>query len=302
MLWLIVTIVAYFILAAVFLVDKYLLTSSIPNARAYAFYIGILGIGVLVFAPFVDLYFLNPSDMFLAFVSGATFLFGIFWFFKGLKKFETSRMIPAVGGLLPIFTILLIYLISWGRETLAPQQILAFFLLIGGSVLITMEKASIFSWKSMKFAIVAAFFLSVSFVSAKFVYLNYPFLLSLIWIKLGGALFSLIFLFDADLRSSLFQKRMAVKRKTAVIFFAGQAAGAAANMLQNWSIALAPLIYVAFINALQGAQYGFLFLLTILFSLKFPRILKEELNRQAVIQKSMALLLLGAGLAMLALI
>ncbi len=302
MLWLIVIIVAYFILAAVFLVDKYLLTSSIPNARAYAFYIGILGMGVLIFVPFIDFYFLNPSDIFLAFVSGAAFLFGIFWFFKGLKKFEATRMVPAVGGLLPIFTILLIYLLSWGREALTLKQILAFFMLVGGSVLITVEKSPVFSWKSMKFSIVAAFFLAVSFVSAKFVYLNYPFLLSLIWIKFGGVLFSLIFLFDADLRNSLFQKRMGVKRKTAVIFFAGQAAGAAANMLQNWSIALAPLIYVAFINALQGVQYVFLFFLVILFSIKFPRILKEELNREVVIQKSAALLLLGAGLVLLTLI
>jgi len=300
--WLIVAIIAYFILAAVFLVDKYLLTSSIPNARVYAFYIGILGMGVLIFVPFIDFYFLNPSDIFLAFVSGAAFLIGIFWFLGGLKKFETSRMVPAVGGLLPIFTILLIYLLSWGGEALALKQILAFFMLVGGSVLITIEKSPVFSWRSMKFSIVAAFFLAVSFVSAKFVYLNYPFLLGLIWIKLGGVLFSLIFLFDADLRSSLFQKKMEVKRKTAVVFFAGQAAGAAANMLQNWSIALAPFIYVAFINALQGVQYGFLFLLTILFSLKFPRILKEEFNREVVIQKSAALLLLGAGLALLTLI
>lgn len=301
MLWLILSIAAYFILAVVFLVDKYLLTSAIPNARVYAFYIGILGIGVLILMPFTNFYVLAAGDIFLSFLSGAAFLAGIFWFFKGLKNFEASRIVPAVGGFLPIFTFLLLYLFAQERESLNFGQSFAFIMLVAGSILITLEKSTIFSLQSIKVSVIAAFLLAISFVAAKFVYLNHPFLLALIWIKLGGVIFALVFLFDREVRNSLWPKKLKISRKTAVLFFGGQAAGAFANLLQNWAVALAPLLYVAFINALQGVQYVFLLVLAVLLSWKFPQILQEELRGGAIVQKITAILFLGIGLSFLAL-
>ena len=82
MLWLIVTILAYLILAVVFLVDKYLLVGPIPNSKLYAFYIGLLGLAALVLVPFIGFYFPEPFEGLLAFISGAAFVYGIFWFFR----------------------------------------------------------------------------------------------------------------------------------------------------------------------------------------------------------------------------
>ena len=44
MLWLIVAVCSYLILAVVLLVDKHLLVSSIPSPKVFAFYVGVLGI------------------------------------------------------------------------------------------------------------------------------------------------------------------------------------------------------------------------------------------------------------------
>jgi len=71
-------------------------------------------------------------------------------------------------------------------------------------------------------------------------------------------------------------------------------------VLQNWAVALAPLIYLAFINALQGVQYVFLLIFTAFLSLKLPQILKEEISRKIISQKIIAILLIGGGLAILA--
>ncbi|MDP3990881.1 MAG: hypothetical protein Q8P63_01125 [Candidatus Nealsonbacteria bacterium] len=300
MLWLIVIIAAYFILAAVFLVDKYLLVSTIPNHKVYAFYVGILGISVLLLIPFIDFYVLKPSYLLLSFISGASFLLGLFWFFKGLKLFEPSRIVPAVGGILPISTFLLVYLFSGGKEVLGFWEISAFLLLILGSVLITYEKSKRISLKSLQISLLAAIFLAVSFVTAKYVYLEYPFLLGLIWTRLGGVLLAFIFLLSPQLRKELFRQKTVIQKNTVVIFLSSQAAGAGANVLQNWAIALAPLAYLAFINALQGVQYAFLLVLAVLISIKFPKILREEVSKEAVLQKLVAILFIGAGLAMLA--
>lgn len=91
------------------------------------------------------------------------------------------------------------------------------------------------------------------------------------------------------------------QKKTFGLFAANQVAGAGASLLQNWAIALAPLAYLSIINALQGVQYAFLFILTTVFSLKFPQIIKERISRKIIIQKIIAILLIGVGLILFSL-
>jgi len=300
MLWLLVTILAYLILAIVFLADKYLLVGPIPNPKVYTFYIGALGILVLILAPFVGFYIPELSQIILSLLSGALFIYGIFWLNRALRLFETSRVIPAIGGILPIFSFLIICIFSGGKEIFTIWEFLAFILLIFGSVLIVYEKAKI-SLKNLRISAIAAFFLALSFVLAKYVYMAQPFWSGYIWIRIGGFLMAMSFLSAQEVRNELFKVKMNFSKKTAVIFLLNQAAGASANILQNWAIALAPLACVAIINALQGVQYVFLLMFAVLLSLKFPQILKEEISRETIFQKIFAILLIGMGLAILAL-
>jgi len=321
MLWFLVAISAYLILAVVFLVDKYLLTGSILNPRVYAFYVGTLGILVLILAPFVGFYIPEKSQIALSLLAGAIFVYGLFWFYKTLQLFEPSRAVPAIGGLTPLFTLGLIYLFSWGKEILSFFEILAFIFLISGSVLINLKKEKLINLKSFKFSALTALLLSLSFVLIKYVYLAQPFWNGFIWKSIGGFLMAIcFFIFFPEIKKEIFKNRvprsgMKVEKnakrslterekfpkKTTAIFVTNQAAGAGANVLQNWAIALAPLAYVAVINALQGIQYVFLLILTVLISLKFPQIIKEEISRKIILQKIFAILLIGGGLAILTL-
>jgi len=314
MSWFLVAVSAYLILAIVFLVDKYLLVGPIPNPKVYTFYVGTLGILVLILAPFVGFYIPELSQIILSLLAGALFIYGIFWLNYALRLFEASRVIPAIGGILPIFSFLLIYIFSGGKEIFTIWEFLAFILLIFGGVLIVYpsaekggeeqmffdyEKAKI-SLKSLRISATAAFFLALSFVLAKYVYMAQPFWSGYIWIRIGGFLMAMSFLFAQGVRDELFKVKMNFPKKTAVIFLSNQAAGASANILQNWAIALAPLICVSIINALQGMQYVFLLMFTIFLSLKSPQLLKEEISKKILFQKIIAILLIGAGLTLLA--
>lgn len=301
MLWLITAVAAYFILAGVFLVDKHLLSSSIPNPKVYSFLVGILGILTLALIPFVNFQVPDIFQIVLSLSAGASFIYGIFWFYKGLKFFEPSRIVPAVGGILPIFTFLFVFFISGGKETLQSWVFFAFILSILGSILINYDSSKKFSSKSLFFSIIAAFFLALSFVLTKYVYLGQPFWSGFVWTKIGGVLMGSFFFFSSEVRKELFKKnKQGSSQKAGIIFLLNQGAGAIANILQNWSIALAPLAYVAVVNALQGTQYAFLLILAVFLSIKFPQILKEEVDRKAVLQKFIAILIISAGLAILA--
>ena len=300
--WLLITISSYLILAIVSLVDKYLLTSSIPNPKVYAFYVGILGILVFLLAPFTGFYIPEISQIILALLAGALYIYALFWFFKTLRLFETSRVVPAIGGIIPLFTFGLIYILSSGKEILSFPEIIAFVLLIFGSILITLERKKLISFRSFQFSVLTAFLFSLGLVLVKYVYLAQPFWNAFIWMRIGGFLLALgFFIFVPEIKKEIFKKREYFPKKTAVIFLSNQAAGAGANILQNWAIFLAPLIYVPIINALAGVQYVFIFTFAILFSLKFPKMLKEEVSKEIIFQKITAILLIGTGLVLLVL-
>lgn len=301
MLWLVVTISFYFILSVVFLVDKYLLSGAIASPKVYTFYVGALGILVLAIIPFVGFYIPSFSQIVLSLFAGAIFIYALFWFYKALNLFEASRIVPAISGLVPLFTFCLAFISSFGKEKLSSSGIIAFLLLIWGTFLMVFKKEKFINWKSFRISVICAFLLSLSFILLKHVYLVQPFWNGFIWTKIGGFLMALcFFVFTKEIKGEIFREKISFKKKTIGIFITNQVVGGVANILQNWAFFLVPLAYVAIVNALQGIQYVFLLIFTVFLSLKFPQILKEEISRGIISQKIAAILFIGAGLVILA--
>lgn len=171
MLWLIIAILSYFLFAVVVLVDKYLLAGLMPSPKVYTFYLGAFGILVLVLVPFGFL-IPQPWQIFLALLAGAFHILGVFVYLNALKNFETSRVVPAIGGLGPLFTFGLIYLLFSGKEILSFSGLIAFIFLLLGSIFISWEKSKKITLKSLQYSALAAFLFSLYFVLAKFVYLE----------------------------------------------------------------------------------------------------------------------------------
>lgn len=296
MLWLTVIILAYFLFSIVSLGDKYLLIGP-PNPKTYSFYVGVLGGLAIILIPFVGFYIPSIYEIVLSLLAGAIYLLAIFSIYQGLENFEASRIIPAIGGLVPIFTFLFVYAFSGGKEMLGPKEILAFILLVLGSVLVTYSPFKKIAFKSLKISAVAALFLSLTFVLSKYVYLALPFWTGFIWIRIGVLISALLLLFIKEVRQEVFTKRSSFNRKTGVIFLLNQLVGGGAFILQNWAIALAPLVFLSIINALQGVQYIFLFI----FTLFFLKTLGEETSKRIIMQKIFAIILILFGLIIIAL-
>jgi len=296
MLWLFITISAYFLFAITALLDKYLLLGP-PNPKIYSFYVGILSISALLLIPFVGFSIPNFSYIILSLTAGALFIGALFVLYTGLERFEASRIISAIGGILPLFTFILV-LLSGERQELSFLRILAFLFLISGSVLITFKKEKSVTLKSLSLSALAAFLFSLSFILTKFVYLSQPFWSGFIWMRIGGFLAALCFIFTPEVRKEIFTQKSSFKKKTGALFLFNQAIGSVAFVLQNWAIALVPLGFLTFITALEGTKYVFLLILTILASSRFPTLLKEEFSKSAIRQKLLAILLIIAGLVL----
>jgi len=300
MFWLIIVIISYLFFSLASLGDRYLLIGP-PNPKIYTFYVGVLGILVLILAPFVGFGFIPFYQTLLCLLTGFIFTFATFSLFKGLEDFEASRIIPAIGGLSPLFTLLLIYFFSEGKETLSFPAFLAFFFLVVGSVLITIEYGKRISLQSFKISCITAFLFSLYFVLAKYVYIFQPFWTGFIWIRIGAFITGIVFIFTKEVRKEIFKREFTFGRKTGIFFVFNQTVAAGASVLQNWAIALAGLVYLPIISALQGIQYFFLFVFSVLISWKFPHLLEERISKKIIIKKAIAIIIIALGLVILAL-
>lgn len=308
MLWLLFVILASFFYALVSLVDKYVLTNVNTRPAVLVFYIGVLGMLVFVLAPFVGFAVPPLPTLLLSAGSGFVFSLALLIFFSKLRIFEASRLVPAVGAFVPLFIFLFVFILSRGRETFSGVELAAFLLLVAGTVLISHKKGTSHTKASWQAALVAAFLFALSFVMAKYAYMGQSFWPVFMFMRFGGLAVSLGLLFLQEVRNELLGKgqngtgisfwEMPGKY---VIFLFGQVSGALGEVFRNGALFLVPLAMLPFVNALQGLQHVFLLVFASLLSWKFPHILKEETSKSSLLGKLAAVLLIGGGLALLAL-
>ena len=315
-MWIIVATLSYILLAVATVFDKYILTGPLQSPKIYTFLAGILGGVVFILIPFGFLEIPNLFIILFALLAGMMRIFMLLSLFSSLKKFEASRIIPILGGITPLFTLLLVFFLVGQSDIFSIENILAFVLLVAGTVVISLEGKNSVNRDSLVYATVTAFFFSLFFVFSKFVFDAQPFFSALIWLGFGYVATSLLFFFSAEVRAyvfgALFKKKKKIAKKepsqksrsfSAKIFLLivlSQIIGGGAIILQNFAISLVPFGLLAFVNALAGVQYLFLFFFALFLSMKFPQFLKEKISGGVILQKIISILLIGGGLALIA--
>lgn len=316
-MWLIVSLSAYFINAGVYVADKFLLSKKIHSSIAYAFYVGIwsvFNVGLLFFWPWTP----NLRELTIDLLAGFLFLITLVFWYKALHQSEASRVAPIVGALVPLFSFILSFVFL--GETLSRQQFLAFIILISGGVLISVKQTKVYLYKKVlnRFreiignivgeipassrptsrlivnSVVAAVFFACYYVLIKYIYIHQPFVGSFVYSRLGSFVGVILMLFVPDWRRLIFAQQKGAKTpKNLCFFLIVRLLAAAAFIMINWAISLGN---VAIVNALQGAQYLFLFLIILLISAKFPKVLKEQLGGGVFLQKLIGTIMISLGL------
>jgi drug/metabolite transporter (DMT)-like permease len=321
MTWVFITILAYFLLAATSIIDKFLLSGPRLKPQTYAFYIAVLSVLVFLLIPF-GVEVPNAVIITIASLSGALWIFALLSLFEALRRSEVSRVIPAIGGMLPLFTLGLSYLFAFLQRqeigSFTSLKIISFLFLIAGTVLINAKKGQFITKSSLGLAALTGFLFALSFTTTKIVYLEQPFISGLFWIRLIGIPVACLFLFSKEVRKEIFSKKtgenikgpatmpvseqakpMPKKPKILILFLLGQLLGGLAVILQNLAIFLVPAMHLAFINALEGVRYAFLLVFTCFISVKFPQFLEERFTLPILFQKVFAIVLIVIGLFLL---
>ena len=297
--WLIFAFLAYFLLAITSIIDRYLLVGPIASPRAYALYHGVLWLGVgLLLAPFVSVW--PPVNIIIfGLVAGLARIFAVLLMAKSIAVDEISRVLPAIGGFVPIFVFLLFLVFMSEESILNTSQIGAFVLLTLGSVLISSKKTTslLGIFRKTRYTIVAAFLFAVSFFLMKLIFLDADFLIGLCLILLGGGVGAILLFADPSIRQEVAVRKNAAK--TSFLFLLGAGLGGLGVLAQFYAVFLAGPGQVPLINALEGIRYVFVLGLVYVLAIRNPRLLKEEIGRTVIVQKIFAILLIWFGLILL---
>lgn len=297
--WLFVIILAYFFFSLASLGDKLVLNRR-ADPVVYTFYVGFFSILLALIIPFINFGWPAREAVIWIILEAAVNILGLYLMYRAVNKFEVSKVITTIGATQPVFIFALTW-IFWGPQTMATKIILAFIVLLLGSIIISVERNINLTADYLKITILASLMFSLDYVFSKFVFSSMTFWQGFIWMRMFIFLFSLLFLITAKNRKAIFTKQTITDKKTGLLFALTQMSGGGANMLQSFAIFLAPVAFLPIINSLRGIQYVFLFLLTLFFSVFLPKILKEEISKPVVIRKIFSIILIAIGLALLVL-
>lgn len=292
-MWLLISIIAYSLLAFASVVDKFLISRAKLKPVVYAFYVGLAGVFVLALIPF-GLNFPGVPQFFLSLFTGVILNIALFFLYKTIEKGEASRVMPIIGVSIPIFSFIISHIFL--GERFAMTQYIAFVFLVLGGVLMAFGGDKDHPKKWIWSAVFTGFLFSVSWVLTKFVYSHQSFVSGFIWVRLGAVLGALMLLVSFRNRKAIFESLKTARIKTKKIFLLSLIFGPLATFLLNYAVFLSS---VTLVNALEGLRYSFLFIFTVILSYKFPQILKEEETKQIIFYKIFAIALIVSGLYLL---
>jgi drug/metabolite transporter (DMT)-like permease len=244
-------------------------------------------------------------NLFLSFISGASFIVALYFLYAALSKGEASKTLVLVGSFTPVFSFVFSLFLG---TTFTSRQLLGMAMLVAGALLIAIIRPRnnffqrLFAANDNKnsrtailFSLISALFYSFYFLISKQVYSS-GFVSGFIWIRIMVVgLIAASFLF-VRLRRLVFEDVKNMKRGTGnspFLMVFNQIVGALGFILQNLAISLGA---VAVVNALQGFQYGFLIISTSLLSRFFSKVFPREKSLESWIKKILAIVFISFGL------
>lgn len=301
MLWLLIVIIGRFVDAWVAIMDKLILKHTVFKPAPYAFFTGLFSIFTVGFI--IPISWLIKSFgvfdvpglplMFFDFFIGIILFFAIFCLFSAFHRAEASRAATFIGSLVPIFTLFLSFFIL--GEKLPGNYIWAFVFLISGNFVIAFGGRNFRIGGVLPYAFLSAFLWALFFVLIKKVLGAQSFTTTLFWMELGLVIGALLFLLKPAARAEIFKSGVAIpaNKSHIALFLFNKILARVSSLLIVFAVSLGN---VTMVNALEGVKYVFVFLIAILFSVVFPKILKEELNFSIILQKTVAIILIGIGI------
>ena len=292
--WILVAVIAQLVQAVVAILDKYIVTGkkAVIKPFVYAFYSCLVSGGWII----IYLFGLIPNSFFgfsipsfsnvesptlfigaLSLIAAYSFFVALVSLFKALRYADASDVVPVVGAVSAIVTLILSALLLDAR--LSPNFLIGVLLLASGTALVSRFH---FNWKTAVTSIHAGIFFAVHFVALKGVFNETTFDNGFFWSRLALVFVALSMLLVPRYCLKIFsQTKQSGTRGGALVLGNKLAAGVASIMI----LKATELGSVAVVQALGGLQFVFILLIGILLGKKTPKECGENYSCNADIYR-----------------
>lgn len=281
--WLLLSLGAQLIIGTSSIFDKLLLRRKNIEPWVYTFWVGILGTFALVFLPF-GFAAIPGKIIFFALTSGAVFLTALFFLYCALQQGEASSTLPAIGGLSPLFTLLLAQMfLGYG---LSKGELIGFLLLVSGGIIIYLVEKKETRFHVAALVAASALLFGFSNVLSKMVFNQSPFFTGFIWMRTGGLLLALSSLLIPAWRKKILTNSKTNTPKNRALYLANRAYAGLSSVMIGLAISLT---HPALVDATQSFRYIIIFLASWL-------ILRERFSGKIFLGKVLATILIATGM------
>jgi uncharacterized membrane protein len=301
--WIVLVVIAQFIYAIVAIIDKFIITSkTVSRPFVYAFYLSALSfLGISIFAfsfiqlPFEtiqmpsisNVHFVTPLVALLTMLNAYTFFGALFFIFTAFKKADASDVVPVVGSIAAVTTLLLSFIFL--DVFLSPNFILGFALLVTGTFLVSHFR---FTGNTLKMAVLSGIFFGANAVSVKVLFGFTSFDNGFFWSRIAMIAAVLSLLLIPSLRSKLKGQVSKTGTKGSVFVLGNKFLSSISGIMILKAIQLGD---VSIVQALAGLQFVFLLIFSVFLGHRTPKSCGENCQRRDRLQKliSVGIIVLG---------
>ncbi len=264
-LWLALAIFAQFLFAVSTLVDKHVVVKAthIGKPIVYTFFTALLSgaVAVLAFTGHVSF----PSDyiLFLALINAVTFTISLYQLYSALAIARASDVAPVIGGISAIVTFVLAGL--WIDGDVQPSLIPSILLLALGTLIISRFN---FNRRALMLTFGAGLTFGLTAFLGKLIFVQTTFIDGFFWMRMMNVVVALSLLSIPALRSEIFKGGRKSSSRAKALIIGNKVVAGIGSVLTALAVSIGS---VSLVNALAGLQFVFLFIFSLLFAGRMPK-------------------------------
>jgi uncharacterized membrane protein len=269
------------------IIDKAILTNYIKKPIIPVIVLGVVSAIFGVAIILVDFTQISVFLMFLCFIIGALYIIGSLFYFMAMKREEASRVVPLFAMSVIWVTILAAIFLG---ESFGVITYIGILIIIVGVVLISIKRNYKFSKKAFILMLLSTLIFSIYNVLSAYAIDEADFWAVFAYSRLTSVVFIIpLFIFFYGDFKEIIKKH---KSKGIGLSIGSESMNMAGVLLYFAALSLG---FATLVEAVASLQYVFVFLIALLISIWFPKIIKEELRGSTILIKILAILLIVGG-------
>jgi drug/metabolite transporter (DMT)-like permease len=290
-----IAIIAHALIGISLVWDKVLLRRpETKNLLSYVFWLGFISIFGLLLIPF-GFHLPSVAMILLAFGTGVIHLLANYFYYAALKAGEASQTLAIMGGFSPVATALIA--IGLLKHPLGRGSTFGFVLLVaGGFVMFLSEKMNL--RRVLPNVLAASGTFGLVNVLQKVVFDHTNFVSGYVFFTFGTFVGSLLLLLRANWRKQIFESSENAEPRSRFWYFVNRFMAGVGSFLIFFAISLTS---PALVDAITGLRYVIIFVGAYGITRLRPSWLRENFEGLVLLGKTLATLMVVAGLVLLGL-